>query len=129
MSRPQPMRRLAADDCGSSVVEAALIMPALLFLVLGAIDMGRVLWVRNTLQYAVESAARCAAVDATNCATASAVKAHAASMATGIGVAASEFIVSTPSCGDKVEITYTYTAGVSAVLNFQPTFTVSACHP
>ena len=123
------MRCLATDIRGSSLIEAALVIPVLLFMVLGGVDVGRVLWVRNTLQSAVESAARCAAVDATNCATASAVKTHAANMATGIGVAASEFAVSNPSCGEKVEITYTYTGAISSVINFQPTFTVSACHP
>ncbi|MFC3173390.1 TadE/TadG family type IV pilus assembly protein [Novosphingobium bradum] len=137
MSRPRPDRRpshgrphcLAADTRGSSVVEAALVMPVLLFMVLGAIDAGRVLWVRNTLQYAVESAARCAAIDSNSCATTSAIQSHAAAMATGLGVAASAFTVSSPGCGEMVAVTYTYTGGISSAINFQPTFTVSACHP
>jgi Flp pilus assembly protein TadG len=127
--RPNLVRRLGADRQGSSIVEAALLLPVLLFMVLGAIDAGRVLWARNTLQYAVESAARCAAIDSTNCGTAANIQAHAAGMATSLGVASSAFVVSTPSCGKKVEVTYTYTGGVSSTISFQPSFTVNACHP
>ena len=50
--------RLARCRNGNTAVEFAFILPALLAVVFGAIEFGRALWLRNTLQYAVEETAR-----------------------------------------------------------------------
>ncbi|MGA7974726.1 MAG: TadE/TadG family type IV pilus assembly protein, partial [Pseudolabrys sp.] len=55
-ARPTNRRR------GAVAIEYALILPALLLLVIGIIDTGRVLWTYTTLYRATEAAARCAAI-------------------------------------------------------------------
>ncbi len=63
--------RPSADIRGVAAVEFALIVLPLLLMVLGIIDGGRMLWTQNSLQYAVEQAARCAVVNSkTTCSTA-----------------------------------------------------------
>ena len=57
------------DSRGASAAEFALILPMFLLLVLGIIEVGRMLSTKNTLQYAVERAARCAVIGASPCAT------------------------------------------------------------
>jgi Flp pilus assembly protein TadG len=43
---------------GATAVEFALIMPFFLSMIFGLIEFGRAMWIRNTMQYAVEEAAR-----------------------------------------------------------------------
>ena len=62
--------RPISDIRGATAVEVALILSPLLLMVLGVTDGGRMLWTQNTLQYAVEQAARCAVVNTTTCGTA-----------------------------------------------------------
>ncbi len=46
-----------ADD-GGSAIELAFVIPILLLFIMGTVEFGRAWWVRNTLQYATEEAAR-----------------------------------------------------------------------
>ena len=55
-----PMRRRAEQ--GTAAVEAGIVIPALLLLVLGGVEFGRVLWTFNTMLLAVEEAGRYAMV-------------------------------------------------------------------
>jgi hypothetical protein len=50
------------DIAGSAAVEFALTAPVLILLMFGIIEAGRALWAQNSLQYAVERAARCGVV-------------------------------------------------------------------
>jgi Flp pilus assembly protein TadG len=53
---PHPARRRGLR--GSTTVEFALIAPVLFFLLFAAVDMGVLLWVNLTMQYAVREGAR-----------------------------------------------------------------------
>lgn len=55
----------AADNRGATAVEFALVAPVFLMFVLALIDFGRVYWIKSTMQYAVEQAARYAMVNPT----------------------------------------------------------------
>ncbi|MBF0307669.1 MAG: pilus assembly protein [Alphaproteobacteria bacterium] len=50
--------RLAACRHGSTAVELALILPAFLAVVFGAIELSRYVWTRTTVQHATDEAAR-----------------------------------------------------------------------
>jgi len=54
------MARLLTCQRGSAAVEFAFVMPVLAALVLGMMEFGRAMWTRQTMQYAVEQAARAA---------------------------------------------------------------------
>lgn len=51
-------RRLAACDRGSAAVEFAILLPVFLAFLLGVVEFGRAMWIRQTLQFAVEEATR-----------------------------------------------------------------------
>ena len=58
------MARLLTCQRGSAAVEFAFVMPVLAALVLGMMEFGRAMWTRQTMQYAVEQAARAALANA-----------------------------------------------------------------
>jgi Flp pilus assembly protein TadG len=93
---------------GTVAIEYALIMPAMLMFTLGIMDMGRLLWTYTTLFQATEAAARCAAVDATNCATTTQIQNYAVDQAWGLTIAAAAFTVTNPTCGMQVDATYSF---------------------
>ena len=96
------MGRYLRDRHGGAAVEMALVFPFLCLMILGAIDAGWMLWSASTLDFAVEEAARCGAVDATNCGTTANIQGVAVDKAMGLGMSASDFTVTTPACGKKV---------------------------
>lgn len=79
-------RRLCRDRRGATAVEFALVLPVLLTVLTAVLELGRALWLRQDMQFAVEEAARFALVE--SAATVTAVNARAAShLAAGIQVA------------------------------------------
>ena len=57
----RPMHKLAdliADRRGGTMIEFAFLGPVMFTMVLGAIDVGRMFYVRQSLEYATEQAAR-----------------------------------------------------------------------
>ena len=71
------LRKFRGCRVGASAVEFALISPVFLVMVGGILEIGRALYIRNTLQYAVEEAARYAMINTS--ATSTQVEAYAAS--------------------------------------------------
>lgn len=56
------MRRLLRDRAGASAAEFALVLPMLILLLFGVIDVGRWLWLYNMAEKATQEGARFAAV-------------------------------------------------------------------
>jgi Flp pilus assembly protein TadG len=100
---------LWSATAGATAVEFALVAPFLMALMLGIIEGGLALRTQLSLQYGVEAAARCAAVDSTNCATTSTIASFAVQKSLGLSVPVSTFTVTTPACGTLVQASYTYT--------------------
>ena len=65
--------RLWRAQSGATALEYALVLPMLLLFIIGIIDVSRLLWTYTTLTRATEAAARCGAVDKTNCGTITAI--------------------------------------------------------
>jgi hypothetical protein len=95
------------------------------------------LWTQNSLQYAVEQAARYAALNQAacnpgppTCYTAAQIQSYAASMANGMSLSTSVFSSASPGCGAN-------TTQVSASYSYAPLFpfpsnvtlTASSCRP
>ncbi|MGC2415442.1 MAG: TadE/TadG family type IV pilus assembly protein [Stellaceae bacterium] len=68
-------------------MEFALILPILLVCVLGLIEFARAIWTQATLDYAVQAAARCGAVDSNTCGTDVNIQNYAAGKAPGLSFA------------------------------------------
>jgi Flp pilus assembly protein TadG len=108
------LTRLIADRRGGAVLEFAVIGPMLFVLVLGAIDMGRMFYVRQNLEYATEEAARYFMLNPTS--TTSAVTSYLrATMLGGVGSSISVSYTDTLNCNGNSSVTCTM---VSATYTF-----------
>jgi Flp pilus assembly protein TadG len=72
------LQQLRRDACGATAVETALLMPLMLLLLLGAMEIGRLAWTQMVLNNAVQDLARCAAVTKATCGNADQVAAEGA---------------------------------------------------
>ena len=118
---------------GATTIEYALVLPALLLFILGLMDAGRLLWTYTTLYRAAEAAARCAAINTTDCGTTTQIKNRAVTEAWGLDVSPSAFTVSMPSCGVRVHASYDFTFVIPGIGDAIPLGTVTlnatACYP
>ena len=119
--------RLARDARGSALVEFALIALPLFLFMFGIVELSRMIRVQNGLQIAVERAARCSAITANGCDTASGVQSYAASQVDGLTVSSSYFTATSATCGAKVTASMPYRT--VSLVNIQVTLTASSCHP
>ena len=123
----QLVRALAKSRSGSTAVQMAFVAPAMLMFILGIMEVGRVMWLQNALNYSVVEAARCISNSPSTCGSASQTQSFAASQA-GAGFDSSVFTVTTASCGNKVTATYPVTLDIPYV-NLSTTLTSQACYP
>ncbi len=98
---------------GAAAIEYAIVLPVLLLLVLGIMDIGRLLWTYATIYRASEAAARCAAIAAAvpavmTCSTSARTQAYAVAAAWGLTINTSAFTVSNPACGMQVDASYNF---------------------
>ena len=114
---------------GTTAIETAIVLPAFLLLLFAVVEAGLLFWTQTTLQFAVEAAARCAAVNATECGSTSGIQSYAVAQAAGITVSSSSFNVSLPSCGHQVSISYTFSFTDTALFPGTITLNAQSCHP
>lgn len=119
--------KLRRDRTGSLTVDFAMIAGPLLSLLLGTMEVGRLLWYQNALNYSVEEGARCATVDANNCNTTDQIKSYAAARS-GVGFASTVFSVSSPACGNQVNASYPMSLSIPFV-STSVTLTAQSCYP
>jgi Flp pilus assembly protein TadG len=129
MSRRAFCRR--SRDSGAAAVEFAMVLPIVLLCLLGLIEFAREIWTQATLDYAVQAAARCAAVDTNTCGTDVNIQNYAAGKAPGLSFSnpASTFSVTRPSCGVQVTATLPFAFLVPALLPYSATLSARACFP
>jgi len=121
---------LAKACDGATAVETAIVLPVFLLFLFSIIEGGLLFWTQSTLQFAVEAAARCAAVNTTLCGTASAIQTYAASQAYGTTIPSSTFTFTQPSCGYQVSASYVFSFIVSEVYPAGTiTLTATSCYP
>lgn len=119
----------ALDRRGSAAIEFGLLLPVFLMMLIGIIDAGRLIWTRSVLGYAVQDAARCAAVNANLCGTAAQIQAFAAAKAFGVIVAPAAFTVADAACGVEVSVSHTFEPALPWLFPDSPSFTAKACFP
>ena len=129
MPSDHALAKLTGARDGVAAVEMAILLPAFLTVLLGIVEFGRVFWTQTALQFAVEAAARCAAVDTTTCSGTSTTQTYAASQAFGLTIPSTDFSVTQPSCGNKVSIAYSFSFLVPALLPWTVTLNAQSCHP
>ena len=123
-------RRLFGCGRGATAVEFGLVAPVFLVMMLGIFELGRAMWIKATLQFAVEEAARYAIVNTS--ATTTTVATEAQNTCTGTGMSTNvcngAFAASQDTTGGKtfVSITASYNFQVIAGIVPFPDVTLSA---
>jgi Flp pilus assembly protein TadG len=125
--------RLLTDRDGNVAIEFGVILPLLLLLTFGIIDLGRLLWTNMTLARATQAAARCGALNATACPD---VAVYAASQTWGASdITSAAFTSATASCGFQVSATYNFQFTIPWFPQFgaasigTTTLKASSCYP
>ena len=96
--------RLRTSDRGVSAVEFALVAPVLLMTLLGAVDFGRLFYLRQGLECAAQAGARYYVLNTT--AASSVVTAYVQSKVPGVsGSSVTVDVVDTPSCNGSPQVT------------------------
>jgi Flp pilus assembly protein TadG len=142
---PARGKNLARAQEATTAVEFAVCALAMMLLVVGFVEFGRLAWTFEVLQDAAAEGARCMGLAATSCASAGAYNAanttsYVVSLATARGVVIKPAAVSlnnTATCGgasgfSEVTITYHFTTAAPGLLtSLVNGFTVpaSACFP
>lgn len=131
------MKRLFKDQRGAAALEFAFASTALMALVFGITEMGRMIWTEQVLQGAATETARCVAIGSVSCPAGDSYAVNAA-INRGIASVTTDMVAITVSdpCGStsgkftKVVITYPYASIVPA---FVPApaggLVVQACFP
>lgn len=114
---------------GAVAIEYAILLPALLVILLGIIDVGRLLWTQTTLDRAVEAASRCAAINATLCGTTLQIQTYAVTQAYGLQITSAAFTVTKPACGVNVQVSVPFRLIIPWLTRTSLTLTAKSCYP
>jgi Flp pilus assembly pilin Flp len=121
------LQRLRRAEGGGAAVEYALILPAFISLIVGALCAGQLAFAVNSLHYAVQDAARCAAVKTGICDTSAHIVTYAQGRYAGPDIAPA-FAYSTGGCGHTVTVSASYPISLAATTINVP-LAASACYP
>jgi hypothetical protein len=95
---------------GQAILEAALMLPLLVFLALGMITLQWDLSVVGNLEYVVNETARCEAIKSYACTSNSATVAYAQGLAANLRIQAASLQLTVPPCSIQTcTVTATYT--------------------
>ncbi|HEY8570998.1 TadE/TadG family type IV pilus assembly protein [Phenylobacterium sp.] len=126
----QPLPSLWGDRSGATAVETAMLLPALIALLLGVMETGRMAWTQAALTFAVQEASRCAAVRTDLCGSSLQIQTFAAQKVAALNVPTSAFTV-TPgaACGREVSARLDSGFLVYTLAPSAPALTARACRP
>lgn len=135
LARLRSRLRRRIGERGTVALEYALLVPAFLVIVLGTVDIGRLIFTQVTLDRAVQAAARCGAVSS-SCKTGTppvvsptAVQALAVDQAWGVTTATTNFTVTLPTCGVQVAASYPYHFITPWLVTADRNVSAQACYP
>jgi len=100
------LRRVFRDGRGVSAIEFGILAPVLFTLLLGALDFGRMFYIRQGMEYATEQAARYYMLNP-SAAQSSVTQTLTAAMVGGMGSQLSVSYADTTSCNSKSTLTCT----------------------
>jgi Flp pilus assembly protein TadG len=127
MSPRRVLGRFHADLGGATALEFALVLPVFILLVFGSLSAATLGFSVASMNYAVEEAARCAAVKSTACLTPSATATYAKTRYMGPSISP-VFTYTTDGCGNTVKGTATFSLDLVPAFSNVPLST-SACYP
>jgi Flp pilus assembly protein TadG len=127
VSRPGLRHRFLRHTGGATAVEYALVLPLVVTMILGSIWAGLLAFSVSSMELAVESAARCAAVDGNRCPDAQATQVYALSQYAGPAISPS-FTLTNTGCGHTVTGRANFNINILPGVSTMP-INVTACYP
>lgn len=122
-------RGFLSNEGGASAVEFVLVLPLLLLLTIGTIYLTFMLQAASSLHFAVEDAARCAAVKTTVCSDGASTITYATSRYSGPGLTALTFTpVAAQACGYQVSGAGTFSFR-TGLMTLSVPLNATACFP
>jgi hypothetical protein len=111
---------------GLTSVEFAMTASAFMMFMLGIFYLSMTLWAYANLQYAVEGAARCAAVNTAVCPDATHIQSYATSLYHGPG--SPVFTYTSGGCGNSVSTAFTFAWNIP-LFSISVPLSAAACFP
>jgi Flp pilus assembly protein TadG len=127
MRRLVRLRVFACDRSGATAIEYALVMPLLAMMILGGIWAGLLTFSVSSLQMATQSAARCFAVNTSQCGTPSSAQTFAQTRYAGPNISP-VFTASYGGCGHTVAAQANFDLNIVPGISTIP-LTATACYP
>jgi len=115
-----PFRRFINSRKGATAVEFALIAPVFLIMVIGVFELGRAMWIKASMQYAVEETTRYAIVNTGASTSTLAAYAQSAYSSSGINITGATFNASQATSGGKTYVTITGSFNFSVLVPIVP---------
>jgi Flp pilus assembly protein TadG len=127
LARPRALGAFFTSQNAAVAAEFAMVIPLLVLLTLGTINLGVMGYAFTSLHYAVQTAARCGAVNATACGTVGDTQTYAASAYVGPTINPS-FTASVSATCSSVTGTGTFQF-VTGVTSTPVSLSATACYP
>lgn len=118
---------MVQDVRGTTAIEMAILAPVFFLIIIGIVNVALLMFTIGNMQYAVESASRCASVNSTTCSGASSIKGYAASKYHGALITPA-FSYAAAACGQSVTATATYVLN-TGVSRYSIPLSATACYP
>ena len=127
MTRTPLLRRLRQDTGGATAVEYAFVLPVFMLLLMGGLWVGLLSYAVSSLNFTVQSAARCMAVDANTCGSPTDTLTYAQGIYNGPAISP-VFTASATGCGHTVSAQANFNIILVPGISTVP-LTASACYP
>jgi Flp pilus assembly protein TadG len=114
-------------NAGTTAVEFAMVAPAFIALIVGSVYASQMVYETSSMRFAVEAAARCAAINTTTCSSTSTTQSYAASHYYGPSPTPT-FTASSATCGQNVSASATF-ALYTGLSTISVPLSASACYP
>jgi Flp pilus assembly pilin Flp len=128
MSARTWIKHFCRDRRGSNAVEFAFLLPAFILCIVAAMYAAMGMYVADSVQFAVEAGARCAALDATTCGSSSLALTYTQGVYKGPASPTPTFAYAVATCGKKLTgtVNYPFSFGLSSV---SVPISATSCHP
>jgi Flp pilus assembly protein TadG len=114
----------SACRCGATAVEFAIVAPVFLAMMVGVFELSRAMWIKASMQYAVEEAARYAAVNTSSSAATLQTYAESKLSDVGVGTTGMTFTITADGTVADIQVSYSFET-LTSLLPF-PSLTLTA---
>ena len=119
MRRCPILRRFIRDRKGAVAVEFALILPLIIAVIMGIVEFGRILWIRNTMEFVAETAARWGGINTS--ATAAEIEDYARTQILALDGTGWVFVIDPQASYVSITITHTPALMSTTIATGMPT--------